>query len=707
MTRDPDHIWWTADEIAAAALPDLPASKRGVNTLAERLGWRRDPERSRRRAGRGGGWEYHWKLFPLSAQKKLLAEAEPPSDAAPEKSREQVWAEFEELPDTAKDKAKARLRILSSVEALEGAGRSRSDAVADVATMEHVGVRTIWGWFGMVEGVAREDRLPHLAPRHRQAARSDRKQECDPDFKAALFGDYLRLAGPSFTSSYRRATKIAKAEGWKTLPERTMRRRLDAEVSRTTQIYLRKGLDALKGLYPAQTRDKTALHALEAVNADYHKFDVFVDWPLGHNEFEIVRPQMVAFQDIYSGRILSWRLSRNPNKSDVGLALGDMIREFGIPEHMLLDNGREFANKFLTGQAQTRHRFKIKDDDIPGVLKTLGIDIHWATPYHGQAKPIERAFKDLCDTVAKDPRFEGAYTGNRPEAKPENYGSRAIPLDQFLQVLAEGIEEHNTRAGRRSATAAGRSLHETFEASYARAPIRKATPEQARLWLMGAEGIRADAKTGLLRFMKNEYWSPWMSTLAGQRVVARFDPENLTEPLHIYALDGAYLGQAECRDAGGFFDLEEARQLAQAKAAWRKAERAAAAAVERMKVTEISSRLDAASSTPSAPAEAKVVRPIFRSAVPAEPQPRPEEEAEIASIQERLRNRDMSARTPAQEPDDERIRFRWAVELRRRIEAGEPVGQTERTKLASYEDTAEFRGQHRLYQKFGEAMLSR
>jgi len=70
----PSKIWWTADEIAAAALPDLQATKRGVNSHADRCGWRGHPEFARRRAGRGGGWEYHWKLFPLRAQKKLIAE---------------------------------------------------------------------------------------------------------------------------------------------------------------------------------------------------------------------------------------------------------------------------------------------------------------------------------------------------------------------------------------------------------------------------------------------------------------------------------------------------------------------------------------------------------------------------------------------------------------------------------------------------------
>jgi transposase InsO family protein len=184
---------------------------------------------------------------------------------------------------------------------------------------------------------------------------------------------------------------------------------------------MRKGPEALRRMYPAQTRDKSAMRAMEAVNADFHKIDVFVAWPSRPGEAaQIVRPQIIAFQDIYSGRILSWRVDVSANSTAVLLAAGDMIETWGIPEHVILDNGREFAAKCVTGGAATRFRFKVREDDIPGLFTSLGCTVHWTTPYSGQSKPIERAFRDFAQTIARDPRFEGAYTGNAPEAKPEN-----------------------------------------------------------------------------------------------------------------------------------------------------------------------------------------------------------------------------------------------------------------------------------------------
>uniref|UniRef100_UPI0039800C3B transposase domain-containing protein n=1 Tax=Salmonella sp. s54836 TaxID=3159673 RepID=UPI0039800C3B len=91
----------------------------------------------------------------------------------------------------------------------------------------------------------------------------------------------------------------------------------------------------------------------------------------------------------------------------------DVVERYGIPHHAWLDNGRGFASKLLTGGVANRYRFKVREEDPTGILVALGVQIHWATPYHGQAKPIERAFRDLCDRVAKHPAFAGAYTGHR------------------------------------------------------------------------------------------------------------------------------------------------------------------------------------------------------------------------------------------------------------------------------------------------------
>lgn len=712
MTFTPAQEWWTPDQIAESGLPGLPATKRGVNALADRLNWRAAPKFARRRAGKGGGWEYSWKLFPNAAQRALIKQAVAPKATAA-KARDEVWAWYEALPQTVKAKAEARLLVIQQVEALEPA-IGRFLAVDQVATMNGAGARTIWSWLQMIEGIAAHDRLAYLAPRNRAAEKRPRAKECSPEFFEVLKSDFLRLEAPPFTDCYRRALRIAKDKGFDTLPERTMRRHLDAQVSRVTQVLARQGVDAVKRLFPAQTRDKTCLHALQAVNADFHKFDVFVRWPGQGSEAGLVtRPQMVAFQDIYSGRILAWRIDQTPNSTAVQLCAGDMIEAWGIPQHVLLDNGREFAAKAITGGAATRYRFKVKEDDIPGLFTALGCTIHWATPYSGQSKPIERAFRDMCQSIAKDPRLAGAYTGNTVVAKPENYGSHAVPLEEFLKVVAEGIEEHNARENRRSEVAFGRSFNAVFDESYASAPVTKASEAQRRFWLMGAEGLRTDAKSGMVRFQGNEFWEPWLSEFAGTRVIIRFDPADLWSGVHVYSQDNAYLGHAECRSKVGFFDMDEARLTARLYRGWLKAQKAEVEAHRVFKAVELGQVLDGLSTAAAPKPEAKVVRAQFGKPVPdaiARPSGSPPIDAGTfdriqAGVVASLDAARAGKALVEDAEETSRERFRWALDIERRIEVGEPVTRDQQRRLSAYQATSEYRSERLLWDDFGDEIF--
>ncbi len=205
----PIKEWWTAQEIADAGLPDMPDSMQGVTDRAKRDGWRGHPQFARRRDGRGGGWEYHWRLFPARAQRSLIVSANAPEEAKVRQDRAEIWAWFEGLPEGIKGKAKRSLRILQEVEALTPA-TTKFLAVAMVAKQYKVSERTVWGWFERVEGVDAADRLPYLAPRHRAAAPKRTKSQASDEFYALLKGLYLRLEAPGFSHCWRDAVRICK-----------------------------------------------------------------------------------------------------------------------------------------------------------------------------------------------------------------------------------------------------------------------------------------------------------------------------------------------------------------------------------------------------------------------------------------------------------------------------------------------------------------
>lgn len=65
--------WFSAKEIAAADLNNLPSTVRGINKLAEREGWRDQEGKAREIRGRGRPrWEYHLTLLPIEAQILLI-----------------------------------------------------------------------------------------------------------------------------------------------------------------------------------------------------------------------------------------------------------------------------------------------------------------------------------------------------------------------------------------------------------------------------------------------------------------------------------------------------------------------------------------------------------------------------------------------------------------------------------------------------------
>lgn len=709
MTLVPAQEWWTAAEIAAARLPGLPATKRAVNAVAERDNWAGQPGGVRRRKGRGGGLEYSWILFPLTTQKHLLAQVRAAAVVVPDArpDRDAAWTWFEGLPDTVKAEAQRRLDVIQRAETLRDAGTTLYLAIIEAARSAGVAPRSVWNWLARIDGVRTDDRLAYLAPQHRSDRRSSRRLEIDPRFADLIKADWLRLSQPSLTSVYDRSCRIAAQQGIPTVPLQVVRRWLDRTVSVAAKTLARKGTEALKRLQPAQERDKTALHAMQAVNADFHRFDVFVRFPAGPGgqKEEIARPQMVAMQDVYSGKIVSWRLDRVPNSQAVQLCIGEMIETWGIPDQVLMDNGREFAAKLITGGVPTRYRFKVRQDDMTGLLVTLGCTVHWANPYSGQSKPIERAFRDLCDRVAKHPAFEGAYTGNRPDAKPENYGARAVGLDEFLAVLRDELAQHNSREDRRSEVAYGRSFDQVFAESYATAPIRRATEAQRRLWLMGAEGVRANGRTGQISFFGNRYWAPWMNAIAGEPVVVRFDRAALWDGLHVYGRSDQYLGHAPCLVKTGFFDVDDARSTARARADYAKAARAELAAHRRLSPKEVAAALRQLPPIDAPRPQPSVIRPVFARPVRPSVDPRPPSAEDIAAQQAIVT--DLDQRRAQQASDAGKEAFARARDIEQRLTAGLPVTKEQQVWLAGYQQTAEYRSWSKMIEDFGESILAR
>ncbi|MEN5278726.1 transposase domain-containing protein [Brucella sp. TWI432] len=578
--------WYTIPELAAQKLPGIPQSRQGIELVAQNSRWKHIEGKARKADRRGGGWEYHVDLLPQSARTRLLVVHEVPANDDCDVEAEQkvkLWARFEALSSEHKARCERRLETLLYADDLRRGGRIKVNTALELARERFGGsVRSLYRWWKLVQNHDRSDWLAALAP---SFAAASEQSPCHVQAWDFLTADYLRSERPSFSSCYRRMVKVAKKNGWSPVPsERALRRRLDTEVPAEVQTLARDGKEKAKMLYPAQRRLRTHLHAMQIVNMDGHKLDVFVRVPWSDAP---IRMFLLGIQDLYSGKIVAWRLSDSENKETVRLVIGDMVEAFGIPDDIVLDNGRAFASHWISGGTANRYRFKVKVEDPQGLLTTLGVHIHWANPYSGQSKPIERAWRDLADNIAKHPFCAGAYTGNKPDAKPENYGSRAIMLPDFHMHVASQIADHNAQAGRRALNCAGRSFDETFAASMETSIVRQATAAQRSLWLLASEVIRTRKGNGEIHYQGNRYWNSALTQHAGKKITIRFDPDDLHGKIKVYDLNNALICEADCIADTGFFDQEAARSHARARRDYIKGVKATADAQRKLSAQQL------------------------------------------------------------------------------------------------------------------------
>ncbi|MEX0745289.1 MAG: transposase domain-containing protein [Phycisphaeraceae bacterium] len=609
-----------------AGLPDMPGSERGVN------GWGEKGKIGRRKRAKGKGWEYDFSTLPLRTQAALLATEDEPLTPAPTNSAtreydpEGLWGWAMTRPLGLRAEGARRAKLLDQVVVLMSLGQGFREAARAVAR-EHddVTMGSLRNWYYGPDGrpdkgarnYARNDWAAALVPRWTgRSVTAEISVEAWDAFKA----DYLRNEQPTAESCYRRLQRLAAKHGWTVPSLKTVMRRLEREVGVVAITLAREGVEAMMRRYPAQERDRSIFHALEAVNADGHKLDVFVQFP----DDLVTRPMVTVWQDLFSGKILSWRVSQTESSDSYRLSFADLLRQYGAPKHCWFDNGRGIASKALTGGTPNRFRFKVRPCDPVGLITQVvgGENIHWTTPYHGQAKPIERAFRDWCDNIAKDPRFAGAYTGNNPMAKPENYRSRAVDFATLLTVLAEGIAEHNSRSGRRTQVCAGRSFDEVFNESYAANVHRIAQPteRQLRQFLLAGESITVNKIDGSIRLLGNRYWCEALARLAGtpkerRKVVVYFDPDHLHDGIYVHEMNGVEIGHAACVSRTGFNDTTASREHARGKAQYRRATKEQLDAQRRMSAAQLGELLDDAKPEPTEPPtphEQKVTHGVFK-----------------------------------------------------------------------------------------------
>ncbi|SMH42204.1 DDE-type integrase/transposase/recombinase [Mesorhizobium australicum] len=751
--------WLTAREIAAEALPDLPATESAMLRLISRECWSENPAFARSRAGRGGGMEYNVALLPTLAQvayrqKHIQFEPQP---AAPAEA-----ATDDGLTDRAKLERDARLAIVAAYQRFTKTLRLGHATHLQVFTDKYnQGSIEVPEWVRTsVPALSKRSLVRWIA-----AKRDGRSAKLGVDRSLARKGTgVLDRANDGKV----RAFMLALIAHQPHLSGEAVRTQCRAEFGDTIKV-ISKGVETVVAMPPVRTFQ----HALKALKADNkvvltkltnpdlyrstmapsgigmlrHITEPNQLWQIDASPVDALctdgRHSIYACIDIATRRtILS--MSKTPRASAVALLIRKAILAWGAPEVIQTDNGSDFVAK-----------------DTQRLFASLGIDPDVCDAYTPEQKGhVERVIKTfqhmvgpllpgyVGHSVADRKVIEGRKSFAKRLGETENetfsVGLNGVELQGKVDEWIDLVYQHRPHAGLKERTPFNVALESTR-------PLRTVDVRALDLLLMpvaGGGGERIVTKFGI-RIDGYHYMTP--TILPGTPVLVRQDPLDLGRALAFAQDGGAFLGEAICPELRGIHPetyvraaKEIHRELVddatrQVKADMKRIAKGPALIDRALDVARRDApnviplpKREEAHTTPQISAAiaamGEAARPT-REPTPAEAAAQRRLIAEMEAEDERRvsesfaakyegRMAEIEAARTAHLPRDEKVvalpetpkeRYRRYVEIRRAVDAGLPVvgaGAFDAVWAGRYEASTEFRVQSAIHAEYGEAYLS-
>ena len=343
-----------------------------------------------------------------------------------------------------------------------------------------------------------------------------------PEAKEFILGMYLRQERLTIPYIYKIAEAQAREDG------------LQLPSLRTVQTWIATRVDPkhlAAGRCPQKFRDRcttyvkrdwTLVRSMEAWVADHRIVDVFIPRKKivtknGRQVEAIVweRPWVTVFMDCRSWLPVSWIVDfDSPNAHRVASAFVQAVEQHGSPEHVILDNGKDFRAHEVAGGRSRRSRQKLFDERrTTPLMETLGVTVHWAKPYNPAAKIIERWFRIMSEQFDKTwPTYIANTPANRPErmkgVKASNVDLEKLNLQKFREAFGGWIRDDYALQDCPSAACPGKSSARAFAELRAPdfAPVRPASEtlslllSRGRRVAVGRNGLYVPAFGGF-------YWS--------------------------------------------------------------------------------------------------------------------------------------------------------------------------------------------------------
>ncbi len=535
MTNLLSKNWLTAKELAALKLTGMPATWQGINAHIRQENWRDHSSLARKRAGRGGGWEYHIDLLPEAARTDLEARrAEVATREARELDLKRISQEgVADLTARQRMVMEARAALLTEAEARRmrhgwrerrallsiiedhEAGRLDDDlrrAAERACERKRLSLRTLQLWARQL----RDGGLVALAPRPKKRARALEEIDWLPDFLRY----YQRPQKPSIPH----ALEMMVRDGL-TPPSYDQVRRVLKRLSIPAREQGRDGRLAIRKYLPYVARDTSALQPTTIYSADGTTFDAEVEHPVSRKPF---KPEVTTIIDVATRKIVGVSFGISENRYEVADALRRACTDHGIPAIFYVDRGPGYRNQLL-------------DDDVTGLCARLGITKAHSLPRNAQARGIVEAVQKHWNRFARElPTYMGAgmdgeaarrvHLATRADIRKLGRSRRLPAWEEFMRAALDYVSRYNDRPHsalpRIRDEETGRIRHMSPNEAWAQAeregfePLLVSAVEADDLF---RPMVLRQVRRVLVSFASQDYFAPELEELHGRKVFVGYD----------------------------------------------------------------------------------------------------------------------------------------------------------------------------------------
>jgi putative transposase len=329
-------------------------------------------------------------------------------------------------------------------------------------------------------------------------------------------------------------------------------RKMCTKYSESMIFYMRNGMAKWKVKYGYHiSRHCDDILCGEVWVSDHVQSDVTVSTADGRTHFLWI----TVWVDVKSRKWLGWDIHiESPKSEHIFKAFYNAAKKWGIPSDVIIDNGKDYRCKALSGGRIVKSYCKVKVDEFEtlSLFTELSIAVHFAWPYNPETKICERTFSTINSGFSRHCiGYRGPDITQRPDTlKKESRSNNIWDFGQFVTAFNEYIEKGYNLDISNGKTLQGRCPDELFNSEWPQAinnqAVHLVSSESLKMFCSPlSEPVRVSKAVVYDKKYDIRYYAPWMQSKNGSYVRFRRDESDYGVAYFWDAQSGEYLAPAE------------------------------------------------------------------------------------------------------------------------------------------------------------------